>query len=62
MTGTTRHLQQACPKGLGLTYQRHPITPTLPQTASLPPPPPKKTTKKTYPKQERPQASHYMDP
>ena len=42
MTGTTRHLQQACPKGLGLTYQRHPNTPTLPQTAS----PPKKNNKK----------------
>ena len=39
MTGTTRHLQQACPKGR-LTHQRHPITPTLSQTAF---PPPKKT-------------------
>ena len=38
------HLQQACPKGLGLTYQRHSITPTLPQTAS--PTPQKKTKKK----------------
>ena len=26
---TTRHLQQACPKGVGLTCQRHPITPTI---------------------------------
>ena len=53
MTGTTRHLQQACPKGLGLTHQKHPITPTLP-------PPPKK--KQLYPKQERAQALHHMDP
>ena len=44
-TGTTRHLQQACPKGLGLTHQRHLITPTLPQTAS---------PRKLCPKQERP--------
>ena len=58
MTDTTRHLQQACPKGLGLIYQRHSIKPTLPQTA---PPPPKQTRTKPYPKQERPQASHYMD-
>ena len=51
MTGTPRHLLQACPKGLGLTYQRHHITPTLPQTA-FPPPPHTHThtQKKPYPK------------
>ena len=26
---TTGHLQQTCPKGVGLTCQRHPITPTI---------------------------------
>ena len=62
MTATTRHLQQACPKGLGLTYQRHPITSTLPQTASPHTKKNNKKQKKPYPKQERPQASHYMDP
>ena len=34
-TGTTGHLQQACPKGLGLAHLRHPILPTFPQTTSL---------------------------
>ena len=35
----TRHLQQACPKGLGLIHQRHPITPTIPQKYSPENPP-----------------------
>ena len=46
------HLQQACPKGLGLTYQRHPITPTLPQTAS--PAQKKKQTKNLIPNRNDP--------
>ena len=51
-TGTTRHLQQACPRGLGLTHQRHPITPTIPQIGPL----------KNHLKQERPQAPHHIYP
>ena len=60
MTGTTRHLQQACPKDLGLTTKDIPSHPRSPKQP--PPLPPKKNNKKPYPKQERPQASHYMDP
>ena len=52
-TGTTRHLQQARPRGLGPTHQRHPITPTIPQIG-----PPQKT----HLKQELPQAPHHMYP
>ena len=36
-TDTTRHLPHSCPKGLGLTCQRHLITPTIPQNVSQKP-------------------------
>ena len=41
---TTKHLQQARPKGVGLTCQRHPITPTISQKCSPKNPPRAETT------------------
>ena len=43
-TDTTRHLQQACPKDVGLTCQRNLVTPTIPKKCSPKNPPRAGTT------------------